>query len=323
MAACVLGKKALGKVTPKGGWERLWGLFSPAAARAAVQVTGVVGRAVSLGANVPPGFQIRDAFWRYLAPAEEIVATYFRGSTETLYQSRFHGRSRLQGNLTLEISQVELGDSGTFSVLLVDTRGQTLTRTLHLAVYEVVSQLTLQVFTSESSRSGSAEACEVFLTCMAAGGTNVTYSWARTDGKVLSMDKHSLYEVGRVLWAKLDPSERQVSYTCSAVNAVSRDSATVTPWEHCQRKTGTSYFTHAQTPGMSQWPSCLQSWILWEVIYIRQQICPSVKVEEVVWVPIALPGWCIFTRGSFCGRRSGRPPRALSSKGPLRLPQKL
>uniref|UniRef100_A0A8C3SPJ1 Ig-like domain-containing protein n=1 Tax=Chelydra serpentina TaxID=8475 RepID=A0A8C3SPJ1_CHESE len=210
----------------------------PATARATVKVTGVVGRAVSLGADVPPGFQVRDAIWRYLAPSEELVATYFRGSAETLYQSRFYGRSRLHGNLTLEISQVELGDSGTFSALLVNTRGQTETCVLHLAVYEVVSQLTLQVFTSESSRSGSARVCEVFLTCVVAGGTNVTYSWGRTDGEVLSMDKHSLFEAGLVLWAKLDPSDKQVSYTCIAANAVSRESATIAPWEHCQREAG-------------------------------------------------------------------------------------
>ncbi|XP_067399092.1 SLAM family member 8 [Emydura macquarii macquarii] len=208
----------------------------PAAARAAQQVTGVVGRAVSLGADIPLGFQVRDAIWRYQAPAEELVATYFRGSAETLYQSRFYGRSRLHGNLTLEISQVELGDSGIFSVLLVNTRGQTETRSLHLAIYEVVSQLTLRVFTSESSRSGSARACEVFLTCLAADGTNVTYSWGRTDDEVLSVDKHSLFEAGQVLWAKLDPSDGQVSYTCTAANAVSRDSVTTAPWHHCQRK---------------------------------------------------------------------------------------
>nr|XP_006115307.1 SLAM family member 8 [Pelodiscus sinensis] len=209
-----------------------------AAAHATLQVTGVVGRAVSLGVDVPPGFQVREAIWRYLTPAEELVATYFRGSTETLYQSRFYGRSRLHGNLTLEICQVELGDSGSFSALLVNTRGQTERRLLHLAVYEVVSQLTLQVFTSESGRHDSARACEVFLTCVAASGTNVTYSWGRTDSEALSVDKHSLFKAGQVLWAKLDPSDGQVSYTCTAANAVSQNSATITPWDHCQREAG-------------------------------------------------------------------------------------
>uniref|UniRef100_A0A8C0J2M8 SLAM family member 8 n=1 Tax=Chelonoidis abingdonii TaxID=106734 RepID=A0A8C0J2M8_CHEAB len=218
-----------------------WGLLCWFLARATVKVTGVVGRAVSLGVDVPPGFQVRDAIWRYLAPTEELVATYFRGSAETLYQSRFYGRSRLHSNLTLEIGPVELGDSGTFSALLVNTRGQTETRVLHLAVYEVVSRLTLQVFTSESSRSGSARVCEVFLTCVAAGGTNVSYSWGRTDGEMLSMDKHSLFEAGLVLWAKLDPLDRQVSYTCTAANAVSRESATIAPWEHCQREADAVY----------------------------------------------------------------------------------
>lgn len=119
----------------------------------------------------------------------------------------------------------------------------------------MVSQLTLQVFTSESSCSGSARVCEVFLTCVAASGTNVTYSWGRTDGKVLSMDNHSLFEAGLVLWAKLDPSDRQVSYTCTAANAVSWESATIAPWEHCQRETGRSCFTHLPCPAQ-----CLATW---------------------------------------------------------------
>ncbi|XP_074837133.1 LOW QUALITY PROTEIN: SLAM family member 8 [Carettochelys insculpta] len=211
----------------------------PAAAHTTVHVSGVVGSAVLLGADVPRGFQVREAIWRYLAPAEELVATYFRGSAETLYQCHFYGRSRLHSNLTLEIRQVELGDGGTFSALLVNTRGQTERRVLHLSVYEVVSQLALQVFTSESSRSGSATACEAFLTCVAASGTNVTYSWGRLDGEALTMDNHSLFEAGRVLWAKLGPSDRQMAYTCTAGNAVSQSTATITPWDHCQREAAT------------------------------------------------------------------------------------
>lgn len=110
-----------------------------AAAHGSVQVTGIVGKPVLLHVDVPPGFEVRDAIWRYLSPKEELVATFFRGSSETLYQSRFHGRSRLHKNLTLEIGQVELGDNGTFSALLVNTRGHIETRTLHLAVYGTVA----------------------------------------------------------------------------------------------------------------------------------------------------------------------------------------
>nr|XP_009666172.1 PREDICTED: SLAM family member 8 [Struthio camelus australis] len=95
-----------------------------------------------------------------------------------LYQSRFHGRSRLHANLSLEILHLELGDSGTFSALLVDTRGRTETRLLQLTVHEAVTKVTVEVFVPSQRRAGSGEPCEVFLCCTAARGTAVTYSWA-------------------------------------------------------------------------------------------------------------------------------------------------
>ncbi|XP_006029646.1 SLAM family member 8 [Alligator sinensis] len=208
-----------------------------AAAHGSVQVTGIVGKPVLLHVNVPPGFQVRDAIWRYLSPKEELVATFFRGSSETLYQSRFHGRSRLHKNLTLEIGQVELGDNGTFSALLVNTRGHIETRTLHLAVYEVVSQLAVQVFTSTGQNS-SAGACEVFLTCGASKGTNVTYSWRRAEGAHLHAGTHSFFEAGQVLRVQLGPGDRTACYTCTAVNAVSQVSVTIVPWKHCHKEEG-------------------------------------------------------------------------------------
>lgn len=100
-----------------------------------VQVLSKVGDSVLLAAEGPPGFQVREAIWRSLWPSEELLATFFRGSLETLYHSRFLGRVQLHGNLSLELGPLKTGDSGNFSVLMVDTAGQTWTQTLHLKVY--------------------------------------------------------------------------------------------------------------------------------------------------------------------------------------------
>ncbi|XP_054850661.1 SLAM family member 8 isoform X2 [Eublepharis macularius] len=208
-------------------------------AHAPVQVLGTEGEPVFLKANVPPGFHIRDTFWSFLTPVEEVVAISFRGTPEILYQSRFYGRSRLHPNFTLEISPVALGDSGTFSALLVNTTGEMEKQIFHLAVYDVVSTPTIRVFSEESNPNGPAGSCELFLACAASRGTNVTYRWARTDGKALARDKHSALENGQVLWAKLDLSEDMpASYSCTVANAVSTKSVTIHVQGQCKRQSG-------------------------------------------------------------------------------------
>lgn len=88
-----------------------------------------------LAAECHPGFQVREAIWRSLWPSEELLATSFRGSLETLYHSRFLGRTQLHRNLSLELGPLESGDSGNFSVLLVDSGGRAWTQILQLKVY--------------------------------------------------------------------------------------------------------------------------------------------------------------------------------------------
>lgn len=105
-----------------------------------VQVLSKVGDSELLVAECPPGFQVREAIWRSLWPSEELLATFFRGSLETLYHSRFLGRVQLYDNLSLELGPLKPGDSGNFSVLMVDTRGQTWTQTLYLKVYGKCAQ---------------------------------------------------------------------------------------------------------------------------------------------------------------------------------------
>nr|XP_056709465.1 SLAM family member 8 [Euleptes europaea] len=158
-------------------------------ANAPVQILGIEGQPVFLKAKVPPGFHVRDTIWRFLTPVEELLAISFEGTAQIQYQSRFNGRSRLHANFTLEISPVALGDSGTFSALLVNTTGEMEKQIFHLAVYgtvprrkrdvaDVVSTPTIRVFSENSNPNRSAGSCELFLACAASRGTNLTYSWA-------------------------------------------------------------------------------------------------------------------------------------------------
>ncbi|KAG8509903.1 SLAM family member 8 [Galemys pyrenaicus] len=203
-----------------------------------------VGGSALLAAEPPPGFQVREVIWRSLWPLEELLATFFRGSPETLYRSRFLGRARLHSNLSLELRPLQSGDSGNFSVLLVDTGGRSLTQRLQLQVHKAVPRPVVQVFMAVSGDTQPPKTCQVFLSCWAPNISDITYSWRREGTVGFGVKPPGLFEDGQVLRASLGPGDKSVAYSCIVSNPVSWDSATVTPWESCHRKTapgGASY----------------------------------------------------------------------------------
>ncbi|XP_063002028.1 SLAM family member 8 [Elgaria multicarinata webbii] len=215
----------------------LYAALLSSAACTPAQVSGLMGGSVLLKAEIPPGFHVRETFWKSLTPLDELVATSFTGARVTQYRSRFYGRCQLHNNFTLEISPVGLGDAGTFLVLLVNISGEMEEQVFHLAVYDVVSTPAIRVFAEERRPNASGASCVLFLTCTASAGSNVTYSWTGPEGKTLAREKHTVFGNGQVLWAKLDLlEEQQESYTCTAANTVSKGSVTVHVQEYCQRQ---------------------------------------------------------------------------------------
>ncbi|XP_068918934.1 SLAM family member 8 [Petaurus breviceps papuanus] len=201
------------------------------------QVQGLVGGSVLLEAEVPLGFRVRDAMWRSLWPSEKLVATFFHGAPETLYDSRFLGRTQLHSNLSLEIQPLEQGDSGNFSLLLVDTRGRTESHTLKLTVYEAVSRPTVQVFIGLAGGTQQPRTCQVFLSCLVPNSSEVTYSWQREGAAELRDPQQDLFIDSQVLKISLGPGDEDTVYSCIVSNPVSRDSVAVTPWESCFQNT--------------------------------------------------------------------------------------
>ncbi|EPY85733.1 hypothetical protein CB1_000351008 [Camelus ferus] len=202
------------------------------------QVQGQVGGTALLVANRPSSFQVREAIWRSLWPAEELLATFFRGSLETLYHSRFLGRAQLHSNLSLELRPLEPGDSGNFSVLLVDTAGRAWTQTLQLKVYDAVPRPVVQVFIAVSGDAQAPKTCQVFLSCWAPNISDITYSWRREGTVDLGIEPSGLFTDGPALRVSLGPEDKSVAYSCIVSNPVSWDLATVTPWESCHREAG-------------------------------------------------------------------------------------
>uniref|UniRef100_A0A9L0TF79 SLAM family member 8 n=1 Tax=Equus caballus TaxID=9796 RepID=A0A9L0TF79_HORSE len=208
------------------------------AAVTGTQVQGQVGGSVLLVAECAPGFQVREAIWRSLWPSEELLATFFRGSLETLYHSRFLGRAQLHSNLSLELQPLEFGDSGNFSVLLVDTGGRAQTQILQLKVYDAVPRPVVQVFIAVPGDDQPPNTCQVFLSCSAPNISDITYSW-RQEGTIdFSIESQGLFADGQVLRVSLGPGDKRVAYSCIVSNPVSWESATVTPWESCHQEAG-------------------------------------------------------------------------------------
>lgn len=203
---------------------------------ASAQVQGQVGGSALLVADHPPGFQVREAIWRSLWPSEELLATFFRGSPETLYHSRFLGRAQLHTNLSLELRPLESGDSGNFSVLLVDKQGRARTQTLQLKVYDAVPRPVVKVFIAVSGDAQPPKTCHVFLSCRAPNTSDITYSWRREGTVDLGMEPAGLFTDGQVLSVSLGPGDKGVAYSCIVSNPVSWDLTTVTPWESCRRQ---------------------------------------------------------------------------------------
>ncbi|XP_012379655.1 SLAM family member 8 [Dasypus novemcinctus] len=214
----------------------LWEALLPFAVTEA-QVQGQVGGSVLLVAERPPGFQVREAIWRSLWPSEELLATFFRGSQETLYHSRFLGRAHLHSNLSLELRPLVSGDSGNFSVLLVDTGGRAQTQTLQLKVYDAVPRPLIQVFISVAGDIQPPKTCKVFLSCWAPNSSDVTYSWRQEGTTGFGLEPRGLFMDGQLLGLSLGPGDRSVAYSCIVSNPVSWDLVTVTPWESCLRGT--------------------------------------------------------------------------------------
>ncbi|XP_014439779.1 SLAM family member 8 isoform X2 [Tupaia chinensis] len=213
----------------------LWEALLPTVVRG-TQVLSKVGDSVLLVAEHPPGFQVREAIWRSLWPSEELLATFFRGSPETLYHSRFLGRAQLHSNLSLELGPLESADSGNFSVLMVDKGGRAQIQTLQLKVYDAVPRPVVQVFIALAE--AAPKTCQVFLSCWAPNISDITYSWRREGTMDFGIEPHSLFTDGQVLSVSLGPREKGVSYSCIVSNPVSWDLTTVTPWESCHHETG-------------------------------------------------------------------------------------
>ncbi|XP_043934256.1 uncharacterized protein LOC122807238 isoform X2 [Protopterus annectens] len=97
---------------------------------------GTLGKSLLLPADIPQGFQVREASWRFLSTTEDILASFFKGTVEMMYKSRFLNRTHLHENFSLQISDLRIEDSGDFELRLVNSEGGKRTQDFAITVYE-------------------------------------------------------------------------------------------------------------------------------------------------------------------------------------------
>ncbi|KAM4664363.1 SLAM family member 8 isoform 2-T2 [Discoglossus pictus] len=207
-----------------------------------LHINGAVGQSIQLSPVVSQDFITRDTYWRYLTSTEEMVVSSSRGLVEKEYHSRFVGRVHLFNNFTMQLQDLVMADTGTFSCMLVDTGGRMAQQTFHLKVYEVVEPV-IKVFTSEHLTVDGE--CHVFLNCVTTRGSNVSYSWTAETwhGEPLN-SSYTLYNDGQLLMVVLEPKDRNVWFICTVSNPVSQKHKTVVPWKMCETQSGAGSNIH-------------------------------------------------------------------------------
>ncbi|KAM8921507.1 SLAM family member 8 [Pelodytes ibericus] len=195
------------------------------------QVGGSLGAEERLSPKVPDGFNVREVSWRHGTLAEDTVASYSRGITETKYRTRFKGRVRLNSDFSLDIESLELGDTGKFTCQLVDTEGHTMSFKYQLTVWEAVVRPTVHVFWGNTDELG----CSVILSCNSSRGSNVSYTWLVKGGNGDAVNmSYTLHDGGRLLSVVLEPTDLEMYYTCTVTNPVSQQQTVVAPGKSCQ-----------------------------------------------------------------------------------------
>lgn len=195
-------------------------------------VNGAVGGVALLTPHSPRNLsEYSWIHWRW--DNRVTIASWQWGQQPRYPRSRFWGRLELLENLTLEMRELQLGDSGDFQLYLQEDTGRESVESVRLRVYDLVPKPRVGATTSSS---GDAQLCNATLTCSVAL-EGVTYEWIPPQ-KVPGSG-------GPVLSVSFDPAVE--TYVCRVSNAVSSNNASLTYRPPCSW-TGESSSVTCATP---------------------------------------------------------------------------
>ncbi|KAL6490990.1 hypothetical protein MHYP_G00013350 [Metynnis hypsauchen] len=158
-----------------------------------------------------PKESVTYAEWRYEG---KIFAVYTQGQVhieEPVFQ--FSGRLKVgSDHLSVEVTDLQLQDSGSYSIVADKSGVQLPTKIISLTVYAV---LKIEI-ESNQSWVESKNSCEVHLLCKVREDQKVSYTW-----------RGYKTESGAELRFTLSPAEGDVTLTCTAANSYSNDTKTM------------------------------------------------------------------------------------------------
>ncbi|XP_046907636.1 T-cell surface antigen CD2 isoform X2 [Hypomesus transpacificus] len=144
------------------------------------------------------------------------IAEKSNGAKPEYPSTLFGGRLEMNtGNFSLTVKNLELRDSGTFSVVADVAKGaQPATQCIPLQVYKSITEAKIDFNTTWQSKSGC---CDVWVSCSSPGHADVSYTWK------INNQTHHLPQV----MLPLESTER-VIVNCTAQNPVSHKTASQT-----------------------------------------------------------------------------------------------
>uniref|UniRef100_A0A8D0GSD6 Ig-like domain-containing protein n=1 Tax=Sphenodon punctatus TaxID=8508 RepID=A0A8D0GSD6_SPHPU len=192
-----------------------------------MELNGVLGESVIFPLGIPEGTikTVNNIVWS----AKTTLATWKPEAPDKLevLNRRYRNRLHVQGSYSLNISDLNKEDSGTYRAEINREGSDPTIKTFTLRVYKRLSELDIEI----SNEQGLAEkvngTCNTTLKCsVKAWGENVTYSWTRVN----SSDVYN----GESFPILHERGEEYSSYTCTAKNPVSQSSKTVSSQAFCE-----------------------------------------------------------------------------------------
>ncbi|KAI1886253.1 hypothetical protein AGOR_G00212090 [Albula goreensis] len=125
---------------------------------------------------------------------------------------------------SLELKQITLGDTGTYTVTLITSKPETLTDSAVLNVYEKISGAEI-TGPSEPLIAGNSSAN---LSCQAAAGTSISWEWLKGDQPLSPSNRITFSEDKSSVSISPVESSDNGEYQCRLSNPVSTDTASYT-----------------------------------------------------------------------------------------------
>ncbi|XP_043915599.1 SLAM family member 5-like [Protopterus annectens] len=224
-------------------YDALWDLKTVRGESSTFSIVGVHGKSVCLPFGVSEDFL--EIEWKFkMLDSQDYRMLGISHSLNRLkiYMERFQSRVKTDlPNCPLQISNLQLNDSGTYRAAVMMTEGMQKKIYTNLTVYDYVSSVNIrQLGESDclmaNTKPQDCQMCNITFNCQAQRGNHVVYVWQRDDRNISSYSLLSLGK-GSTLELSLLPEDMNASYSCTAWNAISSNAVVqIMPWDYCRKK---------------------------------------------------------------------------------------